>query len=267
MKNTVLSQSELSLLEAVVLRYGRIVTFAQITEVVGESTSRGALRQRVAQMSKAGWLIRLKRGVYLVLTDISTLGFVDVSPFVVAQALNEKSYISFESALQHHGLFDQLLARIDSVTTGTTKTYSVRQTTYNFSMIQQDCYFGFTAEQIQGHTVAIAEKEKAILDILYFRSSAHAASLVLEKLETYRDDFAFDRLKAYSQRYSLGMVRKVGFLLDQIGVDTSDLATEEIKNNSYSKLTKDADQFNAKWRIYFDSHLLSTAQQVGRKSL
>ena len=256
MKHTILTQTELELLEAVVLRFGRIVTFEQIAEVTGESPSRGALRQRVAQMSKAGWLIRLKRGVYLVVTDISTLGFADVSPLVIAQALNDTSYISFESAFQYYGLFDQLLARIDSVTTTTTRTFHVLQTTYNFSKIQSDYYFGFRNEQVQGQTVAIAEREKALLDILYFRSSAYAASLVLERLEDYRDDFDFDKLKAYSRRYSLGMVRKIGFLLDHVGVDTSDFATEEVKNNSYAKLTTTADQFNAKWRLYYDSHLL-----------
>lgn len=256
MKNTILSQSELELLESVVLQHGRIVTFEQIAEVADESTSREVLRQRVAQMSKAGWLLRLKRGLYLVITDISTLGFADISPLVIAQALNNNSYVSFESALQHHGLFDQLLARVGSVTTGTTKTYKVLHTTYTFSKVQPAYYFGFVTQQIQGHTVAIAESEKAILDILYYRSSAYAISLVLEKLETYQEDIEFGKLKAYSRRYSLGMVRKIGFLLDQIGVDTSDLAIEEVKNNSYTKLTQDADQFNAKWRLYYDSQLI-----------
>jgi predicted transcriptional regulator of viral defense system len=91
MKNTVLTQTELELLETLVLRFGRIVTFEHIVQVMGESMSRGALCQRVAQMSKAGWLIRLKRGVYLVVTDISTLGLADVSPFMIAQALTDTS--------------------------------------------------------------------------------------------------------------------------------------------------------------------------------
>jgi hypothetical protein len=56
MKNTILTQPELELLETVVLRYGRIVTFEQIAEAMAESISREALRYRVAQMSKAGWL-------------------------------------------------------------------------------------------------------------------------------------------------------------------------------------------------------------------
>ncbi len=255
-KNTILSQSDLELLEAVVLRYGKIVTFAQIQASAGDSVTPGAVRQQVAHMSKAGWLIRLKRGFYLVVTDISTLGFVDVADLVIAQALNQESYVSFERALQYYGHFDQLLARIDSVTTGKTKSYTVLNTTYAFSHIKQELYFGFIQETVNGQTVNIAEKEKAILDMLYFRSSAYSISLVLEKLQTYQEEFNFERLKAYSKRYSVGMVRKAGFLLDHLGVDTADLLTAEVKKSSYNKLSQNADQFNAKWRLYYDPHLV-----------
>ena len=254
--HTILSQKDLDLLEAVVLRCGKIVSFDQIQAAIGENATRGAVRKRVAQMSKAGWLIRLKRGLYLVVTDISTLGFADVSDLVIAQALNEEAYISFESALQYHGLFDQLLTRIDAVTTRATKTYQVLQTTYTFSKIKQKLFFGFTQETLNGQTVNIAEQEKAILDILYFRATAYAVSLVLEKLQVYEDEFDFAKLKDYSSRYSLGMVRKVGFLLDRLEIDTADLWSDEVKQNSYNKLTQDADQFNAKWRLYYDPHLI-----------
>ena len=255
-KNTILSHNDLALLEAIVLRYGRIVSFDQIHEVMRDAASRGAVRQRVAQMSEAGWLIRLKRGLYLVVTDISTLGFADVSDLVIAQVLNNEAYISFEGALQYYSLFDQLLARVDAVTTRTTKSYQVLQTTYTFAKIKRELYFGFTQETIQGHTVNIAEQEKAILDILYYRATDYAVSLVLEKLMDYAEQFDFAKLKVYSARYSLGMVRKVGFLLDHLGIDTTDLWRADVKKNSYTKLTQDAHQFNAKWRLYYDAHLI-----------
>jgi predicted transcriptional regulator of viral defense system len=255
-KNTILSKKDLDFLEAIVLRYGKIVSFEQIQEAIGQNVSCGAARKRVAGMSKAGWLIRLKKGHYLVVTDISTLGFTDVSELVIAQSLNPDSYISFECALQYHGMFDQMLARIDAVTTRTTKSYRVLQTTYTFSSIKEDLYFGFTRESVNNQKVNVAEKEKAILDILYFRSSDYAISLVIEKFKEYQDQFDFKKLKDYSVRFSLGMARKIGFLLDQLGVDTTDLFFNQVKKNSYSKLTKDADQFNAKWRLYYDPHLV-----------
>lgn len=52
-KNTILSQNDSELLEAVGLRYGKIVTFEQIQAVAGDSVTRGPVRQRVTQVSKA----------------------------------------------------------------------------------------------------------------------------------------------------------------------------------------------------------------------
>lgn len=256
-KNTILSQKDLDLLEAIVLHYGKMVTFDQIQAVISKDTSRGAARKRVAGMSKAGWLIRLKKGQYLVVTDISTLGFTDVSEFVVAHSFNPDAYISFESALQYHGMFDQMLARIDSVTTRTAKTYQVLQTTYTFSTIKEKLFFGFTQISVNKQSVNMAEKEKAILDLLYFRSSDYALSLVVEKLKEYQDQFDFKKLADYSSRYSLSMVRKTGFLLDRLGIDTTELYLRNpVKNNSYAKLTSDATQFNPKWRLYYDPNLV-----------
>jgi predicted transcriptional regulator of viral defense system len=68
--------------------------------------------------------------LYLVVADISTPGFADVSDLVIAQTLNRKSYICFEQARQHRGLADQLPARVDCVTTGKTKRYTVFETMY-----------------------------------------------------------------------------------------------------------------------------------------
>ena len=256
-RNTILSQKDLELLEAIVLRYGKIVSFEQIQDAIGQNASRQTVRERVAGMSKAGWLIRLKKGLYLVVTDISSLGFTDVSELVISQSLNLDSYISFESALQYHSMFDQMLARINAVTIRTTRTYQVLKTIYTFSSIKVELYFGFTQELVNNQIVNVAEIEKAILDLLYFRSSGYTVSLVIEKLKEYQDQFDFKKLKEYSIRYSLGMVRKVGFLLDQVGVDTADLFSQNhVKKNSYAKLTQDAEQFNAKWRLYYDPHII-----------
>ena len=254
MKNTILSQKDLALLEQIVLHYSKIVSFEQIQEAIGNEISDGAARKWVAELTQAGWLIRLKKGLYLVVTDISTLGFIDVSELTIAQALIGDSYIAFDAALQYHGMFDQMLARIDSVTKGTTKAYKVGQTIYQFSHIKEDLYFGFNEETLGNDQVKIAHAEKALLDMLYFRTSDYAVSLVLEKLQDYQEELDFARLKAYSLRFSLGTVRKLGFLLDQVGVETADLiAQSNVKENSYNRLTHEADQFNAKWRLYYDS--------------
>jgi len=133
----------------------------------------------------------------------------------------------------------------------------VLQTTYSFLKIKNDLYFGYTEEAVTNQKVKIAEKEKAILDMLYFRSSDYVITLVLEKLKEYKEQFDFKKLKNYAAKYSLSMIRKVGFLLDQIGIDTADLLIlSESNKKSHNKLTRTSDLYSTKWRLYYDSSLI-----------
>lgn len=255
-KNTILSQNELGLLEDIVVKYGKIVSFEQLKEAFGEKYSFEDLRNRISLLSKKGWLLRLKKGLYVVITNISTLGFNDVSEYVISQVLNKDSYISFENALQYHNMFDQMLLSVDGVTNKRARKYQAQNTSYRFFHIKKELYFGFAQVHMDGMMVNMAEKEKTLLDMLYFRSNTATVSIVLEKLREYQSDIDIKKFKDYAKRYSLSMVRKVGFLLDRLNIETDDLyASSNIKKNSYSKMTAGADMFDAKWRFYYDSNL------------
>jgi len=257
-RNTILSQSDLKILQEVILQYGRVITFTQLASLFEATYKRAAIRQKVALLAKKGWLVRLKRGEYLVITDISTLGSIDLSENVIAQFLNKDSYISFENALQYHGLFDQMLTTVGSVTTMYARNYAVQKTNYTFSHMKKALYFGYTEETIGSYKVKIAEQEKALLDMLYFKTSAYIVSIVLEKLREYKHRLDFEKLQRYAQKFGTGMVRIVGFLLDQIEVDTNVLATSvKQEKNSYNKLTKESTKFDAKWRLYYDPYLIT----------
>lgn len=255
-KNTILSQSELSLLENAVIKYRKIVTFDELASLyVGET--RETIRKKVALLVQKGWLIRLKKGQYNIITSISTLGQNDLSEYVVAEVLNKDSYVSFENALQYHGLFDQMLSTVGSVTTTYARIYTVQMTKYLFSRIKNDLYFGFTTETFGAYTAHIAEQEKALLDLLYFRNSIYTVNIVLEKLREYKHRLDFDKLKQYAEKYGVGMVRTVGFLLDQIEVDTTELLLSVKKSkNSYNKLSRNSNIFDAKWRLYYENNAL-----------
>lgn len=255
-RNTILSQSELSLLEEIVVKYGKIVSFEQLKEAFGNIYSLEELRNKISLLSKRGWLFRLKRGLYVVITNISTLGVSDVSEYVISQVLNKDSYVSFENALQYYSMFDQMLLSIDGVTDKRARKYQVQNMQYRFFHMKKELYFGFTQVQVGGKVVSMAEREKALLDMLYFRSNTLTASLVLEKMREYQRDINFTKLKDYAKRYSLSMVREIGFLLDRLNMKTDDLyASSNVKENSYSKMTASADAFDAKWRFYYDSNL------------
>ncbi len=254
-KNTILSQKDLSLLEQAILHFGRIASFDDLAGIFSASYGKGEVKNRISLLSKRGWLVRIKRGLYIIITDISTLGFLDISSLSVSQTLNNDSYVSFENALQYYGMFDQMLSGVEAVTYKRARNYLVRESKYRFSHIKKNLYFGFETVIIEGREVKMAQKEKALLDILYFRSSGVNVDLVLEKLREYGENIDFKQLKTYSKAFGLKFVREVGFLLDLLQIDTNDLYENERIRKGYSKMSVNSSDFNAKWRLYYDSHI------------
>ncbi len=255
-KNIILSKKDAGLLESLIMRYGRIVSFARIKEVFKEAYSLAETRNRASLLVKVGWLIRLKKGLYAVVTDIGSLTSGDISIYTISQALNKDSYVSFESALSYHGMFDQMLSTVGAITFKRARKYKVKDTDIRFFRIKKKLYFGFTQEKSDIGLVNIASREKALLDILYFRSNQYYAGLVWEKLSEYKRGIDFGLLKQYAKKFNLDVIRQAGFLLDRLRVDTSDLIKIVSGKTSYSRMTKGSKDFNAKWRLYFDRNLI-----------
>jgi len=255
-KSTILSKKDSKLLENAILSHGRILNSSQLKNIFSKDYSSGEVNNRVSLLAKIGWLLRIKKGLYVIVTDFSTLGFNDLSIYLIVKALNENSYISFESALQHHGIFNQMLSIVESATFERARKYKFQNTKINFLKIEKKLYFGFSSERIESDFVNIADIEKAILDMLYFRKNSYNISLIWEKLNEYRRNFDFNKLIRYAKRFNDTIIRQVGFLLDKLGVETEDLYQIIKGKNSYSIMTHGSSQFNGKWRLYYDHKII-----------
>ena len=255
-KNIILSKKDTRLLEDTIARHGRIVNFEQLRQIFEKEYSLDEMKNRISLLSKVGWLIRIKKGLYAIITDIGALSSSDISIYTMCQALNKNSYVSFENALQCHGMFDQMLSTVGAVTFRRARKYKIRDTEIRFFKIKKKLYFGFSQERSDIGLVNIAKKEKAILDILYFRSNTYYASLIWEKLKEYKSDFDFNLMKQHVRHFSLDVIRQIGFFLDLLGVDTKDLIEIVKDKTSYSRMTKESHSFNSKWRLYFDNSII-----------
>lgn len=255
-KNIILSKKDATLIEDLIVNHGRIVSYDQVQEVFGKQYTETSLRRRVSLLAKLGWFVRLKKGLYVIVTDIGSLSANDISVNTMIQALNKNSYVSFENALQYHGMFDQMLSGGSAVTFTRARTYKVQEMQIKFFKIQKELYFGFSEERADMGLVNIAEKEKALLDILYFSSSQYYASLVWEKLKSHRDIIDFELLKKYALKFNLTVVRRIGFFLDRLEIGTEDLQKTVFGKKSYSKITNRSKKFNAKWRLYVEDSIV-----------
>lgn len=257
MNYTILSTKQGELLERLIVKYGQVVTFQNIFDQAKESWDYQQTKNLITKLVKNGWLMRLKKGLY-VISDLTSRGFLSLSFYTIAGLLVKESYVSFESALQYHGMFDQLTNKIISVSLKKFKKVSLNGTEYSFIKVKEKMFFGYQEALIDNKNTRIATAEKALIDIINFRKSRYAVDLVVEKLKEHKRSLDFERLAMYLEECSVATIKTFGFIFDLLGIDSADvyrLAEGSIKTaNSTHRMLSGDKKFNAKWRLYYDKY-------------
>jgi len=252
MKRISLTTDELETLETALIQYGNVVTFDQLSNFFDED--RKYSRIRINKLSKQGWLKRIKKGVY-VISDLSTRGSLSISHKAIVNILVQPAYISFENALQHHGVYDQLLTSINAVSLKQYKVTTIERITYKFIKTQQQYFYGWRIYDIDGQSVKIAYIEKALIDLIQFHRNRYAADLVLEKLNEFRSDISHQRLIEFLLKANLTTRRILGFLMDSVGMDTRQLHASTLNHQSVSSISNSEENtYNHKWKLYYDRY-------------
>lgn len=248
-----LSAKSSELLENLIIKHGQIVSTSQIFTEAGAFLTHKQTEYLITTLTKQGWLVRIKKGLY-VISDLSTRGFLSLSPYVVANLLAKDSYVSFESALHYHEMFDQLTNKIISVSLKTHKAVQLQNTEYAFVKSKSDYYFGWEEVTVDNRTVRIATAEKALIDMVNFHKNIYAIDLVIEKLREHKNDLDFSRLNEYIGKFSMTTLKIFGFIFDLLGIDSSQLLKLAKQTNGAHRMIASAKTFNAKWRLYYDAY-------------
>ncbi|MFH1412948.1 MAG: hypothetical protein ABIG10_02880 [bacterium] len=256
MKNTILSEKDAKIIEKIILQFGRIVSTDNLMKVFKEEYSEASAHNRIQILNKAGWFLRIKKGLYLIIENLTSRSISDMSLLLIAQAINKESYISLHSALNHYQMFDQYSKTVVAVNYNISKKYKFENHELHFVKIAKKYYFGFSQIRHNGKLINMATKEKAIIDYLYLDKTFYSASLVFEKIKDHKNEIDFVKLQDFALKYGASMQRKVGFLLDQIKVDSNKLLKNVKQQKGFSKFTKESKTFNAKWRIYYDDRII-----------
>lgn len=264
MKRTILTQAQLRLLEQALLAHGNVVTAADLAALLPDKSD--AYRHTfIKSLADAGWLVRIKRGLYQI-AELSSLGTSTLSRFAIAQLLAPDSYVSFESALQHWGLYDQLLASVTSVSLRQCSPAVVEGTRYRFVKTTSAYYYGWQMVEINHCQVRMAHAEKALVDMVQFHRTQLSLSLAVEKLTAERRQLDLDRLQAFLLRANLTTLRIWGWLLDAAGVDTASLRERTGASTTVSRATPQAASYDARWRLYVDPAMTARAEGPGHQA-
>ncbi len=252
MNRITLTEVELEVLETALIEYGAVVSFNQLSDLFNEN--REYSKKRINKLTNQGWLKRIKKGVFAI-SDLSSRGRLSISYTAIVNILVKDAYISFEAALQFHGIYDQLLTNINSVSLKQYETTSIDKYIFTFIKTKQQYFCGWEEHSIDNQSVKIASIEKALIDLVQFHRSRYTTDLVLEKLSTFRDDINHQRLTEHGYKANLTTQRILGFLLDCVGMDSGKLHSAVQNRQSVSSISNSENNlYNHKWKLYYDQH-------------
>lgn len=120
-------------------------------------------------MTKSGWLVRLRKGLYSLSATVP--GVTSAHEFEIAMALVPGAAISYWSALHHHGLTEQAPRKVFVLTTTDTPIPQTRSkkagqerggclvggTIYQFVRVKPERFFGIRKVWVGDARVTIAE--------------------------------------------------------------------------------------------------------------
>lgn len=125
-----------------------------------------AIKNNFTRWLLKGYFVRLKRDLYeFVGQDLE----IEIPDLYVANRMYKPSYVSLETALSVYSIIPDVAACVTSVTTQTTRIFKNRYGSFFYRTCKGRAFTGYRLMLYDGFRVSIADKEKALVDFLYYR--------------------------------------------------------------------------------------------------
>ncbi|MDY6875930.1 MAG: type IV toxin-antitoxin system AbiEi family antitoxin domain-containing protein [Chloroflexota bacterium] len=164
-----LGDAEARLLLALASQGRQVFTTADAQAAVGGPRHRA--NKILARLSDKHWVLRLRRGLYLILPfEAGVEGTYSVHPFRIVPHLARPYALAYWTALHHYGYTEQIPGIIFVTTTtargSATLTIEELGLTYRFVTLAPHKFFGHHRLWIEGQEIAITDRAKTIIDCL-----------------------------------------------------------------------------------------------------
>ena len=197
--------------------------------------SEGYLRQALHHLTKSGWLVRLRKGLYALSSSVS--GSTPAHEFEIAMALADPAAVSHWSALHHHGLTEQAPLKVFVLTTTEASVprargakakqswgrYPVGGMVYQFIQVKPERFFGTEKVWIGEARVMITDPERTLLDGLSMPQYCADFAEVLHAFEARASTLNLERIIGYACKLDAATVKRLGWVLEHQGVEPSKL--------------------------------------------
>ncbi len=221
-------------------------------------------RRVMSSLIRKKWVLPLRKGLYAIVPlDVGVRGadsFI-LHNFVIATRLVEPYYIGFWSALNYHGLTEQIPRTTFIATSKPRMPLEIMGNEYYFVRLVKRKFFGFTEVPIEGVKINISTPEKTIADCL--DHPEHCGGIEEIAISIYFNHEELDLRKVY--KISLGMgnntiLKRLGFILKSTGLIKrySDLFKNFQPSKGYpllDSLSPRKGKYDSKWNLLINADL------------
>lgn len=199
------------------MKYGSFIERVQNLPVVESANlpgvwENGNARVQLSRWGKAGKLVKLKRGLYVLPQPFRKIELFE--PYL-ASLLIKPSYLSLEKALEYHDLIPETVSVFTCVTTKNPARFNTPVGTFEYHHLRTSLFWGYQSVTVNKQTAFVASPEKCLLDLFYLRpvevTPGYLEELRLQNLEK----IDLERLASYARNFSKPKIIRAAKCLQQ----------------------------------------------------
>lgn len=244
-----LSKKESYLLSYLAEKRKNIFTLRDVTETLNGSYENAKVT--VERLVKKKWVVRIVKGKYLLVPlSAGIKGEYTEHEFIIA-SLFEPCYVAYWTALNYYGFTEQVPNKIFVAARKRIKDREILGTKFKFVYLSEQKFFGFNPVLISNVNVEISDKEKTIVDCVDKPGYCGGVEEIVKSVYFAKEEIEIEKLIKYAFRIgNNAVIKRLGFILDSLGFDSTGL--ENKISDSYSVLdpTKEKKgKYLSKWRL------------------
>jgi predicted transcriptional regulator of viral defense system len=179
-------------------------------------------RQFLERLQTKGWIRRIKRGRFAIIPLSSGESRTpQLHEFIVAMELVSPAAIAYWSALNHHGMTEQLPRTVFVATNHPVRRPpgEVLGVNYKIISLRPEKFFGIVKDWIDEMPFMVTDREKTIIDGLDLPQYVGGVAEIAKVLSTAWRQIDESKLRKYAGKIGNSAVAKrLGFLMEILGL-------------------------------------------------
>ncbi len=250
-----LSKKEAYLLSSLAEKKKRLFGLKDVMEELG--CTYDYAKVIASRLAKKKWLIPIEKGRYLIVPlEAGKESIYTEHEFIIASKLVQPYYIAYWSAMNYHGMTEQVPFTVFVATTKRRNKKEIHGVKYEFITLTKNKFFGFSAVNIAGEAVSISDREKTIIDALDHPEYCGGISEAAKALWNARQKIDYRKLADYAEKMkNRAIFKRLGYLLQKLEIKIPDELNKKVKENiskGYAALdtvVKRKGKHNSEWRL------------------